>query len=1047
MKSAICFVSERLLNFATLMFAAGLFTAFPARAGLTVDIHLYHFNQGYYFLSWLSTNATPPNFPTGTYLIASPTYPTSGSWMHYQATNNDINLISIDNDTIYPDLNSTLNAITNGLWSIWVTNSTSTNQYKFRVTAPSLTSNSFGAYASIGYPLNNTLYVTNLPDFAWSGPTNWAGYLVPSDFFVDTNGNYNYFTSASLSPDATNWTPSLALPNGTNSFELDYGSNITALVVASTPTNNAAQAISGWVSTANVQTFDSVLFVVGQPPASGIGGHTNVAYYSFEDNNLFAHDFSGNGNNIASYGNYSMSPYITNDAAAGAYAFGAAGDGWLYPPTNLLATLAGSFSVSLWVKTSEVHGNDNDSIYSAAGIVSALSGGQNTVVPMGLTGSKLAFYTGGGTQDTLYSATSINTGQYVHVVVTRNQQTGEKKIYVNGVLDASDFGSADFLSDATELDVGFNNGEPFTGELDDIQFYSGVLSSNEVLQLYNHPGTTVPDVTGGAANGLDAHYDFDENNVVAPDVSGNGNNIIYAGSFGGSGPAISLETKAGAGSVSFDGGSYLTPTNRLLSTLAGSFTISLWVNTTQDNGDPNDYAFNGDGIISADVPGLANDLVPVALTGGQIAFNTGNPQNGYDDTINSSATVNDGSWHHVVVSRNQVTGEKDIYIDGTLDTSDFDTTNLLNDPQLLTIGGNSDASDPDPASPDNNGYGGYQGLLDDIQIYERVLTPNEVTFLYDNPGATLAGFSNSPSPVSVDFSLSISRQQGPSGNIIYDVTPYIASISPPPVTKDRVESPDGTAFSEVLSGDTYDVNGGRISTHASLDDAIYACTNGQWTLYLNQGDPSQQVFHFNVSINGLTTNLLSAVKIAVPANGAVNVATNTPFQWSGPTNFSYVTVEAFQLPSFNLIGSASFAANATNWPSPPAMPYGTNDFSVTYGWTSPTNITFTTPTDGSLNAVSNWTTEPFVYTLTDSSFVVGAPGPAAVLLTNVMRSSGNIQFSFQTLAGRTNSVLSRTNLAVGSWVVLTNFIGDGSLRQFALPTTNPPVRFFRVITY
>ena len=147
-------------------------------------------------------------------------------------------------------------------------------------------------------------------------------------------------------------------------------------------------AISGWVSTANIEAFvyvnDYNVLSVGQPPASGVGGHTNVAYYSFEDNSLFAHDFSGNGNDINSYGNYSMSPYITNDAAAGSYAFGAAGDGWLYPPTNVLATLAGSFSVSLWVKTSEVHGNDNDSIYSAAGIVSALNGGQNTVVPMGL---------------------------------------------------------------------------------------------------------------------------------------------------------------------------------------------------------------------------------------------------------------------------------------------------------------------------------------------------------------------------------------------------------------------------------------------------------------------------------------------------------------------------------------------------------------------------------------------------------------------------------------------------------------------------------------
>ncbi|MGH7992438.1 MAG: LamG domain-containing protein, partial [Limisphaerales bacterium] len=523
-------------------------------------------------------------------------------------------------------------------------------------------------------------------------------------------------------------------------------------------------------------------------------------------------------------------------------------------------------------------------------------------------------------------------------------------------------------------------------------------------------------------------------------------NIIYASTFGGSGPTISPDAKAGAGSISFDGGSYLTPTNQLLSTLAGSFTISLWVNTTQDNGDPNDYAFYGDGIISADVPGQANDLVPVALTGGQVAFNTGNSTYGYDDTINSSATVNDGNWHHVVVSRNQVTGEKDIYIDGVLDNSDFDTTNLLNDPQLLTIGAISDASNSDPSSPDYNGYNGYDGLLDDIQMYDRVLTPDEVAFLYNNPGATLGSFTNPPSPVSVTFDLSISRQQGYLGNLAYDVQPYIASISPVPITTHRVESPDGSAFSEVLSGNTYDINGGRISTYASLDDAIYACTNNPWTLYINKDDPSQQVFHFNVSISGLTTNLLATVNILVPANNAVNIATNTLFQWSGPANYSFVTVEAFQLPGPVLIASASLPGNATNWPSPPGMPYGTNDFSVIYNLSSSTNFTFTTPVDDGLNPVSSWNTLAYLYTLNDVSFVVGAPAPLPVLLTNLTRVGGNLQFSFQTLAGRPHTIQSRTNLTAGAWVSLTNFTGDGSLKQFTFPATNPPVRFFRVLT-
>ena len=540
MKSAIRFVSERLLNFATLIFAAGLFAAPTARAGLTVDIHLYHDDFGYYFYPYLSANTNLPDFPDGIYQIASPQIPTNGSRLVYQASGGGITGCyngDCGGGNYYGNYDTMLYGITNGLWTITVTNNTSTNLYFFSVQVAGLTSNIFGPAPQAVYPTSGQTLVPNQPLMQWTGPSNWAGTLYVQDNFVDTNGNGSYVTGQYLSPDATSWTPGAMLPDGTNQFSVNYQSNVTALVTASQPTNSAGQPISGWTSTATIEAHFvygndyNVTFTVGQSPVYGVGGHTNVAYYSFEDDNLFAHDFSGNGNNINSYGNYTMSPYITNDAAAGSYAFGAAGDGWLYPPTNLLATLAGSFSVSLWVKTSEVHGNDNDSIYSAAGIVSALNGGQNAVVPMGLTGSKLAFYTGGVSQDTLYSLTSINTGEYVHVVVTRDQQTGEKKIYVNGVLDVSDFGSTDFLSDASQLDIGYNNGQTFTGELDDIQFYSGVLSSNEVLQLYNNPGTTVPNVAGGAANGLVAHYDFDEDNAVAPDVSGNGNNIIYASTF------------------------------------------------------------------------------------------------------------------------------------------------------------------------------------------------------------------------------------------------------------------------------------------------------------------------------------------------------------------------------------------------------------------------------------------------------------------------------------------------------------------------------------
>jgi PKD repeat protein len=175
--------------------------------------------------------------------------------------------------------------------------------------------------------------------------------------------------------------------------------------------------------------------------------------------------------------------------------------------------------------------------------------------------------------------------------------------------------------------------------------------------------------------------------------------------------------------------------------------------------DEGDLAWQGAGVIAADSPNAgAKDLIPVALTAGQVAFNIGNGV--YDDTLNSSATVNDGTWHHVVVTRSLSTGNRQIFIDGSLDSSEVSSTALLNSPVLLTIGAKADASNPDLASPDYAGSNGYLGLLDDIQIYDRVLSDDEVAYLFNNPGTTVTsggtpGLNVTASPLSGQAPLAV----------------------------------------------------------------------------------------------------------------------------------------------------------------------------------------------------------------------------------------------------------------------------------------------------
>jgi hypothetical protein len=256
-----------------------------------------------------------------------------------------------------------------------------------------------------------------------------------------------------------------------------------------------------------------------------------------------------------------------------------------------------------------------------------------------------------------------------------------------------------------------------------------IETGDSVFFAITNPPVTTPTLV--------AHYTFDNSGNPGQDSSGNGYDLDFNG---GDGVTLTNDAKLGSGAAYFDGNSFFsygsTPTN-VLNTLAGDFSLSFWIKTTQNDGNENGDAFAGDGIVAADVPGTANDLVPAALDGGQIGFNTGGPYG--DDTVNSMVDINDGNYHHVVITRQEATGEKQIYIDGVLNNADIATMNPLSDPRMVAIGCAIDASQSDPSSIYANTHQFFQGQLDDLQLYAGVLSSNQVAQLYlnANTGTTL----------------------------------------------------------------------------------------------------------------------------------------------------------------------------------------------------------------------------------------------------------------------------------------------------------------------
>ena len=482
-----------------------------ARAGLTFTVDLYVSDGSYVFYTPMVTNTSGTNVLFGTYNIYSPGQPTNGSFRQFTCDTNGFN-VSAGNESGYTNLASALQQITNGTWTMqFVTTNNVTNTYHFTVSVPGGLSSNQLPVTTITFPINGSNNVTNLPTFTWQGqPTNWP---VTGTIYVEqlnNVGSYDFYDTASVPTTRSNWTVTAPIPannpNTYNIIALDYATNYTgSLFVASTPVNiTNSQSISGWAFNSTLESGGQLEFYVAAPPSSSTN-HTLVAHYAFDNSGFLGQDSSTNSNSLlcASGWNADVQQQFTPDAVAGGGAVQFFGDSSLTPCggeppfTKWTNTLAGSFTVSAWIKTTTVVGNNTDLLndYTGQNVIYQ-NNNPNSINPIGITGTKAAFETGVWTgtygSDTLHSTNSITTGNYVHVVVTRDAGSGLKQIFVNGVLDSSDYGEAGIFGDSDYDSIGGELSGPYTGKLDDVQIYSGVLDAFEITNLYANPGTTAP---------------------------------------------------------------------------------------------------------------------------------------------------------------------------------------------------------------------------------------------------------------------------------------------------------------------------------------------------------------------------------------------------------------------------------------------------------------------------------------------------------------------------------------------------------------------------
>jgi hypothetical protein len=186
--------------------------------------------------------------------------------------------------------------------------------------------------------------------------------------------------------------------------------------------------------------------------------------------------------------------------------------------------LIGSLTISLWINAG----------YAAGEIPISKATGSNTGKYFMLSGTwptlNWQIFTGGGTSEAVAGTSTLNLGQWYHLVYTYDGTYGRS--YVNGALystSSSYVRSAPYPSDTgVNLYIGQRCsptcGSNFNGIISNVQIYNTSLSSNSIQALYMEG-------IGGAPINLRNLVGWWPLNDNANDYSGNGNNGAAANVF------------------------------------------------------------------------------------------------------------------------------------------------------------------------------------------------------------------------------------------------------------------------------------------------------------------------------------------------------------------------------------------------------------------------------------------------------------------------------------------------------------------------------------
>ncbi|QQS15466.1 MAG: LamG domain-containing protein [Candidatus Moraniibacteriota bacterium] len=428
-----------------------------------------------------------------------------------------------------------------------------------------------------------------------------------------------------------------------------------------------------------------------------------------------ATDSSGNGNTLAMTGSPgwvtgNIGPYALDFSGSGQYLSIASPSSALDFADGASFTLTGWFNRDTFTSDHTILSTKSGQSTESDGYIAYIDDATGQLI--------IRFDENGTTEARTFTSSStftIATGWH-NFALSWNESAPDAVLYIDGKPDGSGsgtvFASMGNLSNTNAFYIGAETdaGNPFDGKLDDIRIYGYALSADQVKKIYNTTSPTQPIDTSLVGHWTFDGADVDSANGIVRDKSRSGNDGTFNTPY--VSPAVG---KSGQG-ISFDGtGWEFIPlaSMRNLEMGTGDMTVNVWVRLVSSNADTYFVNKKDSGLESGEGYSFyySNSLSSLV-----VLIGTGSAHTYYDT---STASLQDDQWHMVSYVVDRDAGIS-FYLDGTF--LDMDGTSVYNGTDI------TNASEyPGLGYSDGNGD---VVSYDDIRIYNRVLSSDEISNLY-----------------------------------------------------------------------------------------------------------------------------------------------------------------------------------------------------------------------------------------------------------------------------------------------------------------------------